>query len=704
LENDLGLTLPIQAVIFWTTGREACATLMTAMPPSVPQSSGELARSEVRSKRQRNSPLKLAAQFLVYFIFRGFEAVLCLLPLPAVFAFGRRCGQVAWLVAAPYRRLARRNLEIAFGREKSPVELDRLCRAHFERLGANLLSSVKIPRMREADIAARVELAGIDHLIRAAGEGRGFIYALSHMGNWELLSQLRAACPLVPPATLFQPLANPYLNAHVQRLRSRLGFRMFDRRDGFHAPARHLRDNGGLGVLVDQHAGDGGVWVPFFGRLASTTNLAALLSLRTGAPVVSLALVTTGRARWRITVGPPIAGTSHGTAALTANINRAVESAIRESPADWFWVHNRWKTPRPNFLLARYKRGVELPTGIEAGQLKPFEILIRAPNWLGDACMALPAVRAIKRGRPDARVTVLTPAKLTDFWLAVPEVDAVVKKDAAEKKNGVFAVRTKIRDSGVRYDAAVLLTNSPRSALELTGCGIPRVVGYRGRWRKWLVNQIVPEPEPGPPRHHRDHYLRIAAHLGAETEDPSLLAPLRPPALAVGGEPARLGLCAGAEFGPAKRWPLERFAAVARQLAGQSGAHWIIFGTASETMLGSSLASQLDGHATDLTGQTTIAQLMDELARCRFLLTNDTGTMHLAAALGIPVIAVFGSTEPSFTGPFGNRHRVVRHHVECSPCFHRECPLKVGRYRCLDEVSVEEVTQAVKQTLASFDH
>ncbi len=648
------------------------------------------------AKKRKGPPvLERAGQFAVYAAFRVFEGVLRVLPLSVVFLLGRLGGLVVWAMVPGYRRLVAANLRIAFGREMSPAERAALGREHFQTLGANLLSSLKIPTMPLEKINAAVEIDGIEHVERAIRAGRGFAYAICHMGNWEVLSQIPKICPGGKPGTLFQPLGNPWMNAHVARLRGRFGFRLFDRHDGFVAAVSFLREGGGLGVLVDQHAGDGGIWCPLFGRLASTTNLAALLTLRTRGPVLPLGMATVGRAKWKIFVQPPVEAASGNAAAHTAQLNLELERIIRRSPADWFWVHNRWKTPRPNFLLANYKRGVELPEGMSTADLQRFEILVRTPNWLGDACMALPAVRAIKRGRPDARVTVLTPAKLADFWRAVPEVDAIIEKGADD---GVLAVRAAVKKTGVAYDAAVLLVESPRSAFEVAGCGIPRVVGYRGRWRKWFVNQVVPKAPPAPLRHHVQHFLRIAETLGAAVDDPALLAPLRPRVGREPGETARISLCAGAEYGPAKRFPLDRFAAVAREVSATLACEWTLVGAPSEVAMGEELEGSMGQNCRNLVGKTTLPGLMDVLATSDLLLTNDTGTMHLAAALGVPVVAIFGSTEPAWTGPLGEGHTVVRRHVECSPCFRRECPRTTDRYRCFGEISEARVIETVVRT------
>src|SRR5438046_5154186 len=174
---------------------------------------------------------------------------------------------------------------------------------------------------------------------------------------------------------------------------------------------------------MDQHAGDGGLWTPVFGRLASTTPLPALPARRTHAKLIGFAVHTEGFARWRAVAETPIDGVSESIEKLTAHSNEILEKQVRRAPEDWFWVHNRWKTPRPNFLLSRYKRGIFLP---EKTRLKPFRILIRSSNWLGDAVMSVPAVRAIKGGRPDAHVSVAVPEQLAPLCTMVSEIDEVI--------------------------------------------------------------------------------------------------------------------------------------------------------------------------------------------------------------------------------------------------------------------------------------
>jgi lipopolysaccharide heptosyltransferase II len=620
--------------------------------------------------------------YCVYFCYRAALALITALPLRFVFSLGNGLGFIAWVLLPTYRQLARRNVEIAFGPEKSAAEKSRIVRRHFQRLGANLLSGMKLNTMPLEKVVALVTIEGADEVHRELRAGRPVVVVLSHLGNWEFLAQiLPHYFSYARLSTVYQKLGNRHLDRFVRRRRTRFGVELFDRSEGFQKAVRLLRGGGAIGILSDQHAGDHGLWTPFFGRLASTSPLPALLSKRTGAALIAASLYTDGPGKWRMIFSPPFDLPNDNVASLTAKMNEMIAAEIRRAPEDWFWVHNRWKTPRPNWLLEKYKRGFFVPETMGPTGLKPFRILIRGSNWLGDSVISVQAVRAIKRGRPDAHVTVLAPKKIATVWRLVPEVDEVISLGRKSLWHAVDLIRNESE-----FDAGVVFPNSFRVALELWLAGVPRRVGYAGRRRRWLLNQIVRKPErKGPPPHQVEHYLDIARSLGGEARVEEIVIPPRPSA-----KPAelRLGLCPGAEYGPAKRWLPERFAATAAAIGGR----WVLFGTAQDEEVGAQIAATLGDGCVNLIGRTTLEQLIEELRKCQLLLTNDTGTMHLATLLGVPVVAVFGSTEPSLTGPLGKGNRTIRHQVECSPCFLRQCPLD---FRCMKAVSAEEVAAAI---------
>lgn len=634
---------------------------------------------------------------LLYCAYRLAIWLLSCIPLSFAFRLGQGLGFLTWLVLSGYRRLADRNVKIALGDAVTRDDRTRIVRRHFQNLGANLLSIPALARLSETALHAHVEFSNVSKILQLYNQGHGGILLLSHIGNWEMLAQISALLPTIRAAAIYQALGNPLIDRHVRSTREARGVRLFSRSDGFDAPTQFVRSGGLLGVLADQHAGDKGVWTPFFGRIASTSPLIAILAQRTKAPILPVALQTIGCARWRLIVDDPIEPGISSPAELTACVNQVLEKQILRKPEDWFWVHNRWKTPRPAFLLRHYRRGTYVASGQPDGTLKPFRILVRSSNWLGDAVMSTPAIQAIKQGRPDAQVTILCKAKLADFWRTVPWVDDILSIPDHES---LLAIAARLRKSP-SFDVGIVLPNSLRTGLELLLAGIPRRVGYAGHHRAWTLNQVIPE-HLGTLRaeHHVNHYLNLASHIGADINEVQF-------GIAASSDTSRfhsvdqgilrIGLCPGAEYGSAKRWPLEHFAATASEVSKRRSCQWIIFGTAKEASLGEDLCKSISGQAINLVGKTSLAQLIDELRGCRALLTNDTGTMHLAAFLGIPVVAVFGSTEPRLTGPLGSGHMILHHQVECSPCFLRVCPLD---FRCMKSIEVDEAVEAVLRTLS----
>ena len=621
--------------------------------------------------------------FAVYLLYRFACWFLGLLPVAGVFRLGQAGGAIAYGFLGPYRRLACGNIRIAFP-DWSSREVKRCAQRHFMGLGANLLCSLVLMGKPWEEVRKHLDLSNLEQILERMNNFQGVLWTINHIGNWELFVYTVRVLRPGTHGVVYRALSNRFIDAHIRRVRGSTGVKLIERQHGLAQCINLLKNGGVFGVLVDQHAGDKGIWTPFFNRLASTTPLPAILAKKTGAQLLPVAIFTAGPAQWRLEVGEFIEEAGASTEDLTHRVNRALESLIIRQPSDWFWLHQRWKTPSPKFLLRDYKRGVCIPRDESA--LKPFRILIRSSNWLGDAVMSSEAVRRIKLGRPDCVLTILTQSKIADFWRLVPEVDDVMTIDP---EDSVFRVGSKIRGG---FDVAILFPNSPRAAIEAWLAGIPRRVGYPRPWRDGFLNQLIREPKGARPlSHQKEHYLRIAGQIGADLSDPlPEISRWKP-------ERGLVGLCPGAEYGPAKRWP--EFGAAAKDLSEKLGLHWLIFGTRKERYISRKVAEVLGTRATDLTGRTTLLELISQLRRCEVLLTNDTGTMHLAAFLGVPTVSIFGSTEPQLTGPIGKGHTVLRHHVECSPCFLRECPLDL---RCMKAVTVEEVVRAVEgRVLAS---
>ena len=325
----------------------------------------------------------------------------------------------------------------------------------------------------------------------------------------------------------------------------------------------------------------------------------------------------------------------------------------------------------------------------------PSRILVRAPNWVGDVVLSLPALRDLRRQFPAARLEVLARPWVGEIYGALREVDAVIES------RGLVADAAAVRG---RFDLGVLLPNSFATAFALWRAGIPERWGYATDARGVLLTRSCGVPARLRGQSQVYYYRAMLEGLGLAAEGPpdaSLACPeawARDGANLLGDAGPWIGVNPGAFYGTAKRWAPERFAATAALVARRTGARVAIVGAASERPLGEAIAAQLGAPARVLCGETTLAGLVGVLRRLRLLLTNDSGPMHLAAALGTPLVAVFGSTDWTETAPFSDRARVVREETECAPCRLRECPID---HRCMSRVGIGRVAAAALELLAA---
>jgi heptosyltransferase-2 len=271
--------------------------------------------------------------FCIYLLYRAGTAIASVLPVRVLFALGSFFGLGAWLLLPQYRRLALRNLEIAFGNEKSSRELRVIARRNFQCLSANMLCNLKMISMPAEKLTRYVESENLDAVHQELRAGRPVVLVLSHIGSWELAAQLVPHyAPYRRIGSPYQSLRNRYVDRDVSRRRARTGAELFDRSEGFQKPIELLRAGGLLGVFADQHAGDHGVWTPLFGRLASTSALPGLLAKRTGATVMAAAVHTVGPARWRMIFTPRLDSPGDSVNSITWKANATIEQQIRKAP------------------------------------------------------------------------------------------------------------------------------------------------------------------------------------------------------------------------------------------------------------------------------------------------------------------------------------------------------------------------------------
>jgi len=287
---------------------------------------------------------------LLYYAVRGLVAFLQALPLRWVARLGRGGGALAYWLDARHRRVTVRNLTMCFGGEKTPEEIRALARENFRRVGENYACAVKTASMSLEEIRPHVEVAA-PTLLRAPPPGQAppaVVVAIGHFGNFELYARLQQFAPAYKSATTYRGLRQASLNRLMQSLRERSGCAYFERRFQGAALKAFMKQPGViLGLLSDQHAGDAGLRLPFLGHDCSTTAAPAVFALRYHCLLLTGVCYRVGLARWRIEAGAEIPthenGEARSTEAIMLDVNRAFEVAVRRDPANWFWVHNRWK-------------------------------------------------------------------------------------------------------------------------------------------------------------------------------------------------------------------------------------------------------------------------------------------------------------------------------------------------------------------------
>ena len=381
-------------------------------------------------KKKSNSYWPSISGYLTYGIYRSAEAILRLLPMEIVCVIGSTLGQIAYFLMPRRRSIVVRNLRIAYGEQLDIKEIKALARKTYRHSGLNLIASIPASILDDHELKQRVQVEGRDNLIEVLNQDKGCILLLAHMGNWEILTQLKVLVPEIKSlASLYRPLNNRQLDRLVKRRRQRKGAILFSRRDSFTKPITHLKQGGTLGCIADQHAGSHGAAVPLFGKASSITSLPALLHRKTKAPILPISMSTVGLGQWKVIFHPSIdvsAAEKKNTYLLTARCAKAYERIMSESPADVLWMHGYWKVGRKYPLRIDGTQRKNSPTdkpNTEDQALKPFRILV----YIGNSAAANPEISnqldELKHFRPDAHLTVvgLTPEHpVADHLIPIP--------------------------------------------------------------------------------------------------------------------------------------------------------------------------------------------------------------------------------------------------------------------------------------------
>jgi lauroyl/myristoyl acyltransferase/ADP-heptose:LPS heptosyltransferase len=580
--------------------------------------------------------------------------VLAHLPEPLLRGLAAGLGDLLFFLVPRRRQLVLSNLHHAF--ENRPAPWHRaIGRESCRRLIETALLSLAMPFLAERRL--RSMLRASPPLAAALAAQRPTIFATAHLCYWEAQTALSLLVPAPFPefGVVFRPLDNSAADAWIKRSRARFGMRMLSRKEGFQEAMKILRRNGCVGLLFDQNAGFQGALTTLFGRVCSTSELAGLLAEKFHADVYTI--FPQRLAFWRAKLDVEQIRHDGTAAGVTLALNCWLESHLRASDnhsASWLWVHNRWRNqdfPARRLRLEAKRNLLDADLRLRglAALPRKTRLWFRMPNWLGDLVIALPLLRAIRISRPDAQITLLARAQFRPLLEQLGIADQV--RSLPPPGPGYW-----LHFHGLRHeypDCCLLFTNSLRGDLEawLTRCPQRFGLGRPGLPRPLLTHVWrVPSAFDEQSRHQARLWEEFLRHFGLSAAPD--FTPLRLSAPGLRPSSAVIGLICGSENDREKRWPVTLWRAlITRIMAARPEIRFQLFGTANDRPVTDAVAADLGAPVENLAGRTDLTAFAAHLGECRLLISNDTGGMHLANALGVPVLALFGPTNPLRTAP-----------------------------------------------------
>ena len=356
---------------------------------------------------------------------------------------------------------------------------------------------------------------------------------------------------------------------------------------------------------------------------------------------------------------------------------------------------------------------------------KADKILIRGVNWIGDAVLTIPALRAVRKKFPDAHISLLVKPWVAELFKGNPDVNEIILYD--EKFNSITGkVKLAMTLRGKKFTTAILFQNAFDAAFIAWLARIPERIGYTRDYRRLLLTQPVPVNRNTLNKHHVDYYLNLlkeSFHVEPGSIEPLLYLSedeinqarnLLNSKLQTHNSELLIGINPGATYGSAKRWMTERFAELINRIINEYNAKVVLFGSKSEIEIARDIVSYFTlpgSHILNMAGKTNLRELAALISECDVLITNDSGPMHMASALHVPVVAIFGSTDKSATGPLGKGHKIVSKEISCSPCLEKECPVSTthrgrfepgfpeGHLKCMTDITTEDVLNAFKEVV-----
>lgn len=580
-------------------------------------------------------------------------------------------GSALYVISRRRKRIALSNLAHAFP-EQEPTWRVRTAKTSMIRLVETGLLSLASPFLSESRLRQIARPGpGMEEMLRARiNQPFPTVLASIHLAYWECQTWmgLLSTTPIGDFGVIYRPLDDPRADAFVRQTRERFGMRLLSRKEGFAQALKILRGNGCIGLLFDQNAGLQGALSTLFGRVCASTELPGILAEKFSAEVRIIYPVRI--AFWRVELRIDTLARQGTAAGVTVALNQWQETHLRadhELCSSWLWSHDRWRNqdiPSLRFRL-QAKRDILSVERVQRnwGAIpRNTRIVVRLPNWLGDVVMVLPLLRQLRHSRPDAAITLVGKAP---FRKLLEKIGFPFEGYVPLPPRGLTYWRPFLKLRSMYPDVYLLFTNSARGDLEawLTGCR-QRFGIVRPGHRRPLLTHSYRRPEMWNEKesHQFSEWQLFMEHFGLVGATDR--RPLEVPRPKNRGR-RKIGLIVGSENTPSKRWPVPRwreFAAAVPELT------LVLLGTATDRALADEVARGLAHPAIEnLAGKTDLPQFVEQLADCDLLVSNDTGGMHLANALGVPVIALFGPTNPLRTAPVFDARVVVLQPPHCPP-------------------------------------
>lgn len=614
------------------------------------------------------------SHYLGLWAYKAFYALLYLTDIRVVALIGRGVGYLVWLFFPSRRRIVARNFRIVVDPMLRADKLNSLVRRNIVRTSMNLACSLKTGILSDRESARSIGLVGREVFRDAGLDGHTAISCVPHAGNWEILARIRPYFPEIEHfGCMYRKLANPLLEDLVLKSRTRYGSEMFSKEAGLRAVLKLARTGGLLGVLSDQFTQEG-IFVPYFGKVTGTTPLPALLHKRCKGKGILFAVYTRNRGlgKWDAVVNQKIKLPEgcEGLAAITVEVNKALEKCLSEDIIDGFWMHHRWKVTN-NFAP---RQDEEVTEAAKANMRLPFRMLICMPESFEEAVLTIPALHALKNCRFDAQITVICPTEQQAFWQQQDIVTYTVTTDGATSPFRQLEQDELYKDGP--FDILFMFSENKRVFRDLQQLMPIYVSGFAENplaKKKRAFRTAVSRLNSGHPRHASEDYLHLLTygHFILPPKQETQTAPI---------EATATYIAPFSTLGAADAWQQEKWAELVSRLDIKPR----LLALPADREKAEAMAAELGVEALIVPAEN-VASHLTPTAR---LYAVDGLLPQLAALGGARCTVIMAGRSADRYAPLGDGHRVVTNHTPCHPCERRDCDMLTP---CTAGISVDEI-------------